>query len=251
MDLEGCVADFREALQNKDEEAIAQNLQYILMELWGFQWNPSQDDPLPDPTIRFLALMSVQRDGSLLEPTQVTPMLAKLERCIRLAFLCEIHCQVAKKDNGRDQEQAGLDLQKWYIEKVHSTFNSIRSLQHRASAIAFGTQSMPKVWWTDHVHFRSMLFQGHSIIFDQVCSVFQAMEQDTVDLWENKVLMGLRLQVKYDKLSDDLTNKTVHYSFLTDVRNPCFSDRTMLGTAILDDTILRNKFVKFDDNQVL
>ncbi len=41
----------------------------------------------------------------------------------------------------------------WIHEhKTHSTLNCLRSLQHLASAFAYGDQKLPNIWWMDRVN---------------------------------------------------------------------------------------------------
>jgi hypothetical protein len=79
-------------------------------------------------------------------------------------------------------------LQDWFIENKHSTFSHLHSLQHQASSITYDTTSLPKIWWTDTVHWKSMLFKGKPIHFQDLCQIFKDMETKLIELWEQKVL---------------------------------------------------------------
>ena len=113
-------------------------------------------------------------------------------------------------------EECSKKLQCWYTKKIESTFNSLQSLTHHASAIALAFMAMPCIWWLDHVTFKSMLYKGTPPHPADVCKVFTCMEESTIALWENNILLGLPLCVEYGDLVDDLTNTSIGYSFLTD-----------------------------------
>ena len=198
------------------------------MKVW--KRNPSM--VIVDPTERCLALMTLKRDGSFKEPKHVTTIIAKFEYCMRLTFLREIRSRV-DVDGGIEEDTACDALQEWFIENKNSTFSRLRSLQHRASAIAYDTMSLPNIWWTDSVHWKSMLFKGEAIHFDALCGMFADTEAKLVELWEQKMLGGLSLRVEYDTIKDDLTNKNVGYSFMTDQRNKAFMDRGQLVQAVV------------------
>jgi hypothetical protein len=57
-------------------------------------------------------------------------------------------------------------------------------------------------------------------------------------------MCGTKLHVKYGYVADDLINKEVGYSFLTDERNKCLQGHSMsLVAAILADPDLRKRFI--------
>jgi hypothetical protein len=69
-----------------------------------------------------------------------------------------------------------------------------------------------------------------------------------VETWETKVLMGLRLRVEYGEIADDMANKSVGYSCFTDPRNSCFEQKDLLLSGILEDSKLRDWFLRVDAN---
>ena len=134
---------------------------------------------------------------------------------MQLTFLWEIRRRVDVNDELQEDVACGA-LQDWFIENKYSTFSQLRSLQHCASAIAYDTTSLPNIWWTDSVHWKSTLFKGEPIHFDDVCGMFADMEARLVTLWEQKVLGRLGLRAEYDHIVDDLTDKHVGYAFVSD-----------------------------------
>ena len=81
-----------------------------------------------------------------------------------------------------------------------------------------------------------MTFQGHPISFSDLCILFQDMEEALINTWENRVLQGLTIRVEYSDVhvADDLTNKEVGYSFLSDPRNERFQNVTRLVDMVVD-----------------
>ena len=126
-------------------------------------------------------------------------------------------------------------MQGWFTEKVYSTFNTLRSLKHRAAAIVYNTQELPRSIWTDREGWSALLYKGNPVNLDGIRQVFMDLDKQTFIQWEEKVLCGLKLRVDYSSIADDLTNKDVGYSFLSDTRNKEFHFRDRLAMAILAD----------------
>lgn len=229
--------------QKKPASEVAFKVLYFLGELWTNTWVPTGASPFPDPTINMLALSMLNEDGSFKHPTDTTGPIAKLQYCMRTVFMCNIWRKgCSHMPNGYMAETDRLAP--WYTEKFDSTFNSLRSLQHRASAIALATTAMPNIWWLDRKRFQTMLYRGHEIEFGDVRKMFVEMERVLVEKWEKDVLCGLELRIEHDTpLKDDLGDTTVGYSFVSDSRNPFCEDRELLMRSILDDPQLRERFV--------
>jgi uncharacterized protein (DUF2267 family) len=222
-----------------------EQLHQVFMAIWTCKWMPTAANPIPCPTVRALALLSLKRDAGFADPRNVTPIIAKLERAIRLTCLWEINDRSQRHHNG-DAMPACMELRPWFTEKVQSPFNSLYSLQHQATGIAMGTISMPSIWWTDHLTWTRMLYKGHPISIDQVKEVFRKMEDSAVAMWEEKVLCGLDLHISPEDMTEDLTNKDVGYCFLMDTRNPVLNQRQLLINAILASPAHRNRFTLVD-----
>lgn len=230
-----------EALKDSDLHSIKAQLHHVFMGLWKHKWQPTADNPIPCPTIRALALITLHSDGHFAEPYLVTGLIAKWERCIRLAFVKEIK----HMSKTIEEEVACKELQPWFTEKFLSPFNSLRSLQHRASAIAKTTMGLGRVIWVDRVNWTSLLYQGTSISLEQMIEVNRNMEDKLVELWEQKVMLGLQVQVQYGKIVENLSNTDVGYSFLTDPRNKAFAVQHHLLVAIVESEEQQSHFLQF------
>jgi hypothetical protein len=230
--------------------AITDNIHRIFMCLWQTKWERTANNLIPDPTERCLALLTLQNDGSFKEPKDVTGIIAKDEYCIRLAFLTELRKRVASGE-AEDEFAAFHDLEPYLTEKTQFTFARLRSLQHRASAIAYDTMSLPRLWWTDTATWRTMLYKGNRVDLDDVCKMFADTETRLVDAWEHSVLKGLRIRIDYESIADDLTNKDVGYSFLSDVRNSCFSRRDRLLDAFFCNKAIFASFAVVREEKIV
>jgi len=228
-------------LEQDDMPGIVMACNDTLYRVWSRVWEKSKDNSLGDPTICLIALAMLKPDGSFAPPERVTPYIAKLEYCMRLIFLIAIHL-ASGHDKSKMNKHCDM-YQPWFIEKVESTFNSIRSLQHRATALVKSATSMPRVVWIDRKTHRTMRYHGHTVEFNKLQNVFQKMEQDVIHLWEKEILLGLPLHVTYTSIYDDLANIDVGYSFLSDVRNTMFHDRDRLANAILAHPVLSKTFL--------
>lgn len=224
------------ALAEDDNISIENAINDLLFRLWTRTWKKSEENTIGDPTICLLALAMLKPDGTFNTPRQTTPFIAKLVYCQRLVFLIAV-------DATGDNMDAFDTYSHWFMEKVDSTFNTLYTLQHHATALALAETTMPRIVWTDRQKYSEMRYCGSPINFHGLQTVFSNMEEDAIKIWESDVLMGLPLRVNYQHLSDDLSNTAVNYSFLSDKRNKCFSDRDMLAKAILADPILSRKFL--------
>ncbi|KAG1742875.1 hypothetical protein EDB19DRAFT_1827580 [Suillus lakei] len=93
--------------------------------------------------------------------------------------------------------------------------------------------SLPCMWCLDRNTWHEMLYKGNKIHIDHLGQMFALTEEQMVELWENKVLVGLSTHVSYQEIIDDGTNHNVGYSFLSDHRNPCFADRDHFLKALI------------------
>ncbi|KAM5542551.1 hypothetical protein V8D89_004010 [Ganoderma adspersum] len=137
-------------LELADEEGgmgVIQNifkaLHALLFALWTQPWAPSpyevdgeeRENPVPDPTVRFLVCTQANRDGSIKDPQNVTGIIAKLVYCMRLTFLEESTDRRNAQPDTLTVTAAARGLRVWFTEGSESTFHTLRSLQHRASSI--------------------------------------------------------------------------------------------------------------------
>lgn len=241
--LRHAIKDLKDNLQSSEIHTAAFLVHDVLNALWMTKWTPAIGKHLQDPTICYIALYMLENDGSFKEAKNTTGPVVKFEHCLRLSFLIQIK-RLAHQTEPIDYEAASIELQRWYTEKVDSTFNSLRSLMHRAASISFTTMSTPRVIWLDRENFETMLYNGDRVCLDDMRKAFTLMEKDLIDLWENKVLCGLKLHVEYADIAHDLTNRSVGYSFLTDNRNTCFEDQEdCLVKAILANPATRKMFL--------
>ena len=247
------IANLEEKLQNGAEESqVVQQIHQLLLKMWTTAWPKWLDTSrITDPTEAGLALLTLNQDGSFKEPKDVTKIIAKLEYCMRLTFLREIRARADFQGDNVTETKACDALQPWFTEKTHSTFARLRSLQHRASAIAYETMGLPRIWWMDTDTWLTLKYKGNSISFLDVCSMFRDVEEDLVSVWEHKVLRGLHLRVDYNDMADDVTNKDVGYSFLFDPRNTCFEDRTRLVQAVVQGEDPFSHFLLKQDGELI
>ncbi|KAG2110016.1 hypothetical protein DEU56DRAFT_985445 [Suillus clintonianus] len=224
-----------------EKEETTEKIHAVLTMIWMTKWVKEKDNTIPCPTERFLALHTLEADGRHREPVLITPILARLEYCMRLACLKQLKILSTKLYDGND-EAACDALQPWFTDKTNSPFSGLRSLQHRASSIAYKTTSLPRVWWVDRKRWMEMLYRGDKVHINQLREMFASLEMKLVDLWENKVLVGIRVYVHYKNLVDDSNNYDVGYCFLSDRRNTCFADRDRFLKALIDNPEVFSQF---------
>ncbi|KAG2088572.1 uncharacterized protein F5147DRAFT_525879, partial [Suillus discolor] len=230
---------------------VEEKIHAILTKVWMVKWVKQEGNPIPCPTERFMALSTLEADGGHKQPVYVTNPLARLEYCIRFVCLKELKILSASLYGG-DDEAACDALQTWFTEKTNSPFSRIRSLQHRASAIAYKTMSLPRVWWLDRRTWHEMLYKGDKIHINDLRQMFASTEEQMVELWEKKILLGLNIRVTYQDIADDNTNHDVGYSFISDRRNAwCFADRDRFLKALTGEKELFSRFAVVRNGQLI
>ncbi|OCH83592.1 hypothetical protein OBBRIDRAFT_808891, partial [Obba rivulosa] len=181
-------------------------------------------------------------DGGHAQPKDVTGVFAKLKYSMRLTFLCEIKRQSAANPDVRD-DLACNNLEIWFTEKTYSAFHHICTYQHMATAITKSTMSLPRILWTDRRNWTSMLYQGDRVELGKLQHVFVAMEQEMLDLWENKLTWNSGVRVDTTNITENIGNTEVGYCFLDDPRNSQFQDRMRLLHVLLTTDNLKSQFL--------
>jgi hypothetical protein len=246
FEIEKAIQSLQASLSSTDLDIIANRILLVLSLVWQRSWLPLVNHRISDPTIAYLALSSLEPTGKFKGTDEVTPVIARIEYTMRLVFLIIIN-------RSSDGQEAGYRrIAPFLLEGQESTFNSLRNAQRQASSITYLSKGLPKVWWLDRRRYQEMIYRGTRIHLRQLHSLLAALEQRTQTMWEEDVLLGLKdLQVSYDEIHDDLACTEVGYSFLTDPRNTCFSDKLILLRAILQNRDQASRLVAFNANGVL
>lgn len=237
MVLPSRVAQPLQSLQDAllGEDDVEEELVHeVCLAMWTTEWDEDSSVAVPDPTLRFIALSSLKPQGHFNKPTQITPLIAKMEYMIRLSVVYEIHR--LRLTTTASSHALSQRFSCWLTQDQVSTFGSLYMLQHLASSIAYSTMAPSKVFWPEANNHRRMLFEGKPIAMDDVTKMLDDMECDLVQIWEEKVLLGMDLRVKYDSLVDNISNNDPGYSFFSDSRNPCFNELC----SLLHDAIVRH-----------
>ncbi|KAJ3508586.1 hypothetical protein NLJ89_g5676 [Agrocybe chaxingu] len=227
---------FKESLGQLPTKDSVDHLFMLLLSIWSQSWPCVEGQRVTDPTIMYLALSSLTPTGRFQEPKFVTHTIACFEYLMRLIFLKGIH-------SNKSIDEGVHAFQPWFIEKTESTFNSLRTLQHFASSIAYQTMGLPQVWWTDRTSYRSMLYKGYPVSLRNISDMLHTLEEQIREVWEKDILLSLDLSVSYSFLYDDLSNKEPGYSFTTDPKNSIFADHQLLIREIANREDLRSRFM--------
>ena len=162
----------------------------VLISLCTKSWTAEGDHTVQvsDPTERFVMLRSLNSDGSFKHPKNTTSLLAQLKYLIRICMLIEL--KKRSRLQNIDDSTACDQMQPWFQEKLPSTFDTLSSLQHRASAFAYETKGLPTIVWNDD-SYSSMFFRGNPIKLAQVQSILRQVQIDAQQIWETKITLGL------------------------------------------------------------
>lgn len=203
----------------------------LLTQIWTRVWDRSTENSIGDLTLCYLALSSVRNDGSWAPPHLITPTIAKIIYALCCMVIVQLH-------SAEDIRKAHGEVERWHREKVESTFNSLSSLQHITSAIAYNTMSLPEILWTDEVNHTALLYQGDQISLQGMQVMALELHRRTYKVWMEEVLMHQPLRKLYSALADDLVDASPGYSFLNDRRNPPLLSRRLLMQNVLQDPVI-------------
>ena len=127
--------------------SIRESIHELLSEL--FSWRDERIiEEVKCPIYRFViaALVNTSATG-FLTAKGVTPIISKLQYCIR----ANVYQQIMDRDKSGDyllSDDGGLyGLRKFVIEEGHTPFNRLRQLMHKATAIANSGPNLPQVSW--------------------------------------------------------------------------------------------------------
>jgi hypothetical protein len=239
-----------DALRNLQLSPDLTSVHSVCMALWKTSWHTRSDTTMfPDPTMCFTALIHLQSEGQFVPPKDITSNLAALTWAVRLAITYELH-QLVNADNSLDWLQAFSQIQHYVLDHKPTTFGSVRSLQHFATHVAQSSLAAPKLWWTDHIGYSALRYEGKSLSLVQLSQLIQTLEQQLVHAWTDEVLMGLDLHATYGELADNLTESRPGYSFFDDRDNTLHSQRGNLFKTILSTPALAQRFLLPDSQQL-
>ena len=243
--LEQHLHHLRQALTTKDHKLISAAIDPILLDLFTTSWEPATGQNLQDPVMRWIALSMINNKGAFKPAPSCTQTLARLTYIIRLVICHRVRQLVLDLQGHRIQSDdvAFASLAKWTTEGEESTFNSIRSLQHLASAIVYATMGEIRIWWTDHKHHTEMLYHGEKVTLDGLRAMARSIMHAQKTSFE-RLFEGMKLQCKYNTIHDDSSNHKVGYCYLD---HPCnreiFGDQDRMLNAVLITPQVCAKFV--------
>lgn len=240
------VDDLEQALgiTPKDKAAVSSALYALLSAMWTTDWDPATGRHIEDPTIQWIVFHQLHTGGSFSPPITLTNVLARFKFMIKLVHANTI-LHATRDATGRrvgNEEIEWQRVSKYCTVGAEATFNSLCSMQHLASAIAYLTMGMPLVWWTDSKGHTSMLYKGQPIDLDHLRQITAKLERKLVDWWEEKCLLGLKCHVDWSKATDDLSNREVGYSCFAKSGNQCFREKNRLGRMFTMDEGIKAQF---------
>lgn len=226
-------------LSNKQDLA---SLHGLFKALWFTSWPSTANTKFPDPTIAFLGLYTLQQKGDFAHPKDVTGIITKLCRTVQLTVLKELH--VILKTPGTDEHTVLQGLARWIKAHETTTFSDLLSLQKYATSISLRTLSLPKVLFPNRGdnNYDVMMYEGQQVEITQVQKILANLQNEIVELWEQKILMGLKCHVSYNLIMDALNNTNAGYSFFGETSNPFASQRDVLAQGLFSSPSLLQRF---------
>ncbi|KAJ6514453.1 hypothetical protein C8R47DRAFT_962093, partial [Mycena vitilis] len=208
--------------QLKNKSSTHKSLHKLFKLLWHRPWSITAESTMPDPTLRFLMFFCLMEGGDFMRAKDISGPIRKINWAIQFCGLTEIHRLV---ESGECASQL-------------LAYEQIKPY----------TMAMPHVWWLDTLHWERMLFKGNRINLTQIEAIFTNIEDQLVDLWENKVCLGESVHVKCTEFADDLTNTNPGYSFINDPQNPFSALRNAFVDAIMANPELKKMFCTQESN---
>ncbi|RPD52164.1 hypothetical protein L227DRAFT_482751, partial [Lentinus tigrinus ALCF2SS1-6] len=183
----------------------------------------------------------------------VTGIFAKLTYCMRLVFLAVAHRAFNLEDRDDSLAKHVRELQPWFTIGEESTFHTIRSLQHRASALVMASQNEPNMAWKDGSDYTVLIFKGAEVTLSNLVSCQGALEDQSIHVLLHDLLFDQQFFIDISKLKDDMGNSVPGYSLITDRANrPVLGPVDRLAQHILDTPALRERFViDIEDGKVI
>ncbi|KAF6740916.1 hypothetical protein DFP72DRAFT_837178, partial [Ephemerocybe angulata] len=223
------------------------NLHSLLAALWLQPWE-DDSNPLPDPTLCFLALFLMKDDGVFLQPTAVTPVLAKITRMIYLTIVRQMY--KLKEAGAFPNLRLALDSLTPYIFESSglSTLEVLRYHQNFATTLATQTKGLPRIVWHRSFEndFTTLMYAGQIVSMENLKALFSALERKAIKIWEEEVLLGIEERVDIGVPKDSFTNTSKGYSFLSNTDNHFHRYQKCLGRRFLQDPVLMKKFYSID-----
>ncbi|KAK7437681.1 hypothetical protein VKT23_018397 [Stygiomarasmius scandens] len=209
--------------------------------LWSTEWIPTQDSPIADPTISWLILHSLNKNGAFIPVTSISPVLARIKFLMRLVFMRFM--LVAQETSSW---KASLEQYEDFFQERFkgSTFDIISSYSHQAASVALHTKSLPKGYWVDRSSFLHLLWKGDHIHWSAFKQMLAGMEEKLVSKFQ-QLTYGLSTELEFQSLTDDVSNHSVGFSFLVDFRNKRLLPKTdTLLAHLLADKELVHKVLQ-------
>lgn len=230
---------------NTPDIPLEKPIDEVLQCIWHRKWCSSNENPIPDPTIRYVILKLLNKDGSFAELENLTPVLAKFKHLIRAFFLRVLTTSLFYPRPSFEDIQDGVH------EGTDMTFDTICDLQHQASSIVLQTPKPPNIFWMDSKNTMTMLFDGDTISLKDLQALFANVQHRTQALLQNDLLFNTDLHIDYDLLHENISNTSVGYCFLEDKRNPFHQHRTTFLERVVQHTELGPRFCYVTDHQVV
>lgn len=255
--LELAIVRLRKAL--KDGGELQEPLHHLFQALWLREWHKSSTNLVPDPTERFVLLFSLREDGSFSTPKNMTMILSALKHAVRTFVLHETHARAAILKRGaatdaREDEdtedslstcdtKAYKEVEVWLHGQGPSSFKRLCDLASLASRHAKERSSTVDFTTPHLMAAETFTFNGNPIKLSDIRDTIALLEADMVQILEEDVLLGTKLHVTWGELADDVPDPSNDYSFVSDPRNPLFSQHgDDLKRAILSDDRLKERF---------
>ncbi|KAI5822682.1 hypothetical protein K523DRAFT_334842, partial [Schizophyllum commune Tattone D] len=217
-DLQDALAELEHHLETSSTPSLP-IFHRVFYHLWLCEW-PRQVNQAytSDPTMMYIAMAALNRDGSFMQAKDLTEVLAQFTYDIQLVVLRQMHYDIRHHSQTvHTQLWALRPLLKYVHEDEVTTFGSIRAMQHYASALAFSWRGMPSVMWKDPGRYEEMVFEGKPLPLHKLRELCHSLQASAIEIFEELSAKG-QTDIPYDQLEDNLKNLTTGYT-VVDYRN--------------------------------
>ena len=225
------------------DQAVIEAIHDLALRLFCKERSKVQDGDFACPVYRFLIVVSLTKGGGFVGVLDITNIIAKLQWTCRAVIYEELLRRMA---NGQAESEAWGELCIFIRQDRYTAFNSLRQAMHLAAAIVYGTSSMPQITWLDEENLR-LSIHGKPLGLDRLRDFVQSRLQAAKDQFDREVMFGIRMEefgFTSADVVDQLSNRTVGYSFVDSPENGFKACRDKLIKAVMEDPLIVSFFVK-------
>jgi hypothetical protein len=238
--------------QQVDKVAIRKSIHWLLAELFNWQEDRIIED-VKCPIYRFVVAALVNKSATGFSTAKgVTPVISKLQYCIRANIYRQIMDRDEKGDHMLSDDGGLYGLRKFVIEEGHTPFNRLRQLMHKATMIANSDPKLEQVSWKGDLRnpreYSVLEVNGKSLPVKAIQNLRKILIDGNEKRLNEKLLIGMDLDslpsFDEDEPQDILFSQIWGYSAFESKDNEFHKYRSHIIDNWLNQDRLRRHFTR-------